>query len=94
MDAHSIQPPPSESILVSWGFERCLYCCLRTILLRMAAASCAKRVILIGPLGTVLTVINARQVLYSEADLGACLAKCEVVDTHQAMEHKGVRFKA
>ena len=38
--------------------------------------------------------MHACQVLYSEADLVACLAKCEVVDTHQAMEHKGVRFKA
>ena len=34
------------------------------------------------------------EVLYSEDDLEACLRKCEVVDTHQTLEVRGIRFKA
>jgi len=33
-------------------------------------------------------------VLYTEDDLNNCLAKCEVIDTHSAQEHRGIRFKA
>jgi cleavage and polyadenylation specificity factor subunit 3 len=32
--------------------------------------------------------------LYDEADVDACLAKCEVIDTHQTVEHRGIRFRA
>lgn len=32
--------------------------------------------------------------LYTEADLQRCVDKCEVVDYHQTIEHKGIRFTA
>ena len=32
--------------------------------------------------------------LYTEADLQRCVDKCEVVDYHQTVEYKGIRFTA
>lgn len=32
--------------------------------------------------------------LFTEQELEMCLAKCELIDTHQTIEHNGIRFKA